>query len=77
MHAWDEDSVAALSHRLAPLEGANDDQDDEDDQQDSGAARRVIAPAGAVGPSRQGADQEEDQKNEKQGAQHEFDLFGT
>src|SRR5260370_1240070 len=60
----------AEPRRPAPLvlDAAGQQQDEQDDDDEAGAAARVIAPAAAVRPGRQRADQDQDQNDQKDGA---------
>src|SRR5262249_27219454 len=46
-------------------DAAQQQQDDQDHQQQAEAAARVVAPSAAVGPGRQGSDQEQDQDDQE------------
>src|SRR5260370_5069035 len=52
------------------LEPPEQRQDEDDDQDQSQNSARPVAPAGAVGPSRQGAEQEQDQDDDQEGREH-------
>src|SRR5262245_37957519 len=45
-------------------------QDDHDDQDQAGAAARVVTPAAAVGPCRQGTNQDQYEDDQQNSAQH-------
>ena len=44
-----------------------DEEDDQDQHDQAGTTRRVVAPAGAVWPGRQGAEQQQNENDEKDG----------
>src|ERR1700688_57470 len=62
-----ETSLKIRSKRLEPPEQRQDDDDDQDQSQNSAGP---VAPAGAVGPGRQCADQQQDQDDDQNGREH-------
>lgn len=60
----------AGAHRAAPggreaSDPSHQNQDQNDDQNESDAAGRVNAPAAAIGPCRQSAEEDENQNNDQ------------
>src|SRR6185312_3302799 len=56
--------------RLLSLYPSCQQQDDQDDQDQAGTAARVVAPAAAVWPCRQGTNQDQDEDDQQNSAQH-------
>ena len=52
------------------LDPAEEDEDENDDEDQPEAARRIVAPAGAIGPRRQRADENKNQDNQQNGSEH-------
>jgi hypothetical protein len=46
------------------LESAHEDKDEQDDNNEPKAAGRIIAPAAAIGPRRESANENQDQNNQ-------------
>jgi hypothetical protein len=53
-----------------PLNSSRQQENDYDDEQEAGAAARAVAPTAAIRPSRQGAEQYDDQDDEEDCAEH-------
>ena len=52
------------------LDPPQEDEDENDDEDQPEAARRIVAPAGAIGPGRQRADENKNQDNQQNGSEH-------
>ena len=56
--------------RSLVLDPAEEDEDENDDEDQPQAARRIVAPAGAIGPRRQRADENKNQDDQQNGSEH-------
>ena len=65
MRADDQRSIGILASNPSEQE-----QDEHDQQNETKPSARRVTPIGAVGPARQGADQEADQDNDQYRAEH-------
>jgi hypothetical protein len=58
------------------LKSAHEEKDEQDDNDEPKAAGRIVAPPAAVGPRRKGANENQDQDNQQNGAERHLHLLG-